>query len=306
MRPSAEAIADLALVVGAIALGIFLLVTGVLLATMWRYRLRPGAPEPRQIAGDLRLEIGWTVAPLLALAAVFVLMLGTMREIGASLPIAADTDRIPLRVTVVAHQFWWEYRFDGGAVAANELHIPVGVPVELDLVAADVIHDFWVPALAGKSDIVPGKTNHLRLFARQPGTYEGACAEFCGVQHAWMRLVVFAEPEPEFDRWLAVQGAARQAPAGEAARGEQVFLRNVCVSCHALRGTGAAGNGAAPDLTHVGGRTTIGTGVLRNDAAAMRAWLADPQRYKPGSAMPLVRLDPGDLDALVAYMESLH
>ncbi|MDP9266494.1 MAG: hypothetical protein M3O91_10320 [Chloroflexota bacterium] len=149
MRPPAEAIADLALIVGAIALAIFLLVIGLLLAAIWRFRVRPGAPEPRQIAGDLRFEIGWTTAPLLALAAVFVLMVGTMREVGGSLPIGGGSDRPPLHVTVVAHQFWWEYRFDGGAVAANELHIPVGVPVDLDLDAADVIHDFWVPALAG-------------------------------------------------------------------------------------------------------------------------------------------------------------
>ncbi len=207
------------------------------------------------------------------------------------------------------YQWWWEYRYttaSGEVVAANELHIPVGFSVDLALEAHDVIHSFWVPELNGKTDMIPGHINHLRLYAPRAGAYSGQCAEFCGLEHAWMRISVIADEPVDFARWLTAQAAPRLPPSGAVAEaGERVFTANVCASCHTIRGTGAAGL-AGPDLTHVGSRRTLGTGVLANDDAGMRAWIADPQRYKPGVFMPQVPLSAADLTALVAYLRSLQ
>jgi cytochrome c oxidase subunit 2 len=296
VRPPAEAIGTLSLIVGGIALLIFIGVQGALLYAIWRYRAsRQLAGEPAAITGNRRLEIAWTAAPALILAVVFGLTLGTIAEInGAG---AAPT----LRVTAIGHQWWWEYRY-GEAVTANELHIPVDTSVELELLSADVIHSWWVPEIAGKIDMVPGQTNRLRISADRLGIFEGQCGEFCGIEHAWMRLRVIVEKREDFDRWLATQ-AQTVAPQGGA--GEAVFMANTCVNCHAIRGTTASGT-AGPDLTHVAGRGTLGAGVLANDLPNMRAWLADPQHYKPGALMPRVPLSDSDLDALAAYMASLR
>jgi cytochrome c oxidase subunit II len=296
VRPPAEAIGTLSLIVGGIALLIFIGVQGALLYAIWRYRAaREPAREPATFESNRRLEIAWTAAPAVILAVVFVLMLGTIGEIsGAGV---APT----MRITATGHQWWWEYRY-GDVVTANELHIPIDTPIELELHSADVIHSWWVPELSGKIDMVPGQTNRIRISADRLGIYEGQCGEFCGIEHAWMRLRVIVERQEDFDRWLATQ-AQTVAPQGSA--GEVVFMATTCVSCHAIRGTAASGT-AGPDLTHVGGRGTIGAGVLPNDLANMRAWLADPQRYKPGAFMPRVPLADHDLDALVAYMASLR
>jgi cytochrome c oxidase subunit 2 len=205
-----------------------------------------------------------------------------------------------MRIAAVGHQWWWEFGY-GGTKTANELHIPVDTPIDLDLTSVDVIHSFWVPELGPKMDMLPGTTNHLRLFARRAGSYDGQCAEFCGVEHAWMRIRVVVQSQVEFDRWLSAQALPAAAHGGD---GERVFLSNICVNCHTIRGTTATGT-AGPDLTHLGARATIGAGVLPNDVARMRAWLADPQRYKPGSLMPRVPLPDADLDALAAYLVSL-
>ncbi len=301
MRSSADAIGGLALVVGVIALLIFIGVEAALVYSAWRYRESRVAGLAPQIHGNTRLEIAWTAVPLVILAVVFALMVGTMREIGAAVPASGVA---PMRVAARGNQWWWEFRYptaNGEVVTANELHIPAGSVVDLDLEGGDVIHSFWVPALAGKTDMIPGHINHLRLYAARPGVYPGQCAEFCGVEHAWMRLSVIAEPAADFQRWLAGQAAPR---SGGASDGERVFVSNVCASCHTIRGTDAKGV-AGPDLTHVGSRTTLGAGVLKNDPASMRAWLFDPQRYKPGSFMPHVPLSDADLDALVTYLEGL-
>ncbi|HZP96893.1 MAG TPA: cytochrome c oxidase subunit II [Candidatus Limnocylindria bacterium] len=305
MRTSAEAIGGLALVVGAIAFLIFIGVEAALLYSAWRYRAsRVAGPAP-QIHGNTRLEIAWTAIPLVVLAVVFVLMVGTMREIGAT---ASANGPAAMRIVARGHQWWWEFRYpdaSGEIVTANELHIPSNTAVDLELVAADVVHSFWVPELGGKTDMIPGKTNHLRLYADHAGVYRGQCAEFCGIEHAWMRISVVAESAGDFQRWLAGQAAARAAPGGTAAEGERVFLQNVCASCHAVRGTDAKAV-AGPDLTHLASRRTLAAGVLPNDTASLRAWLFDPQRYKPGSLMPRVPLSDADLDALVSYLGSLR
>jgi len=221
-------------------------------------------------------------------------MLGTMAEIGGA---GVEPG---LRVRVVGHQWWWEFSY-GPVTTANEMHIPIETAVDLDLTSADVIHSFWVPELGGKSDMLPGTTNHLRLFARRAGVYEGQCSEFCGIEHAWMRIRVVAESQADFDRWLATQAQPAATRGGD---GERIFLANICVNCHRIRGTTSAG-AAGPDLTHVGARATLGAGVLPSDVARIRAWIADPQQYKPGALMPRVPLSDPELDALAAYLVSL-
>ena len=295
MRPPADAIGTLALIVGVIATLIFVGVEAALVYAIWRYRAsRKPTGEPAKFENNRRLEIAWTAAPALILAVIFVLTLGTMAEInGAGV---APT----MRIAATGHQWWWEFGY-GGIKTANELHIPVDTPIDLDLTSVDVIHSFWVPELGPKMDMLPGTTNHLRLFARRAGSYDGQCAEFCGVEHAWMRIRVIVQSQAEFDSWLAAQRSPAATQGGE---GERVFLSNICVNCHAIAGTKAKGT-AGPDLTHVASRATLGAGVLPNDVARMRAWLADPQRYKPGSLMPRVPLSDADLDALAAYLGAL-
>ncbi|MHB8630874.1 MAG: cytochrome c oxidase subunit II [Candidatus Limnocylindria bacterium] len=301
MTSSLEPIVVLSLVVGVIAALILVGVSIALVLFAVRYRAgRAGAAQ--QIYGSQRLEIAWTAAPVIVLAIVFALSVVTLGQIGRGATFSSLEP--PLHVTVTGHQWWFEFRYPDGTVTANEAHIPIGVPIELELHSADVIHAFWVPELGAKMDMIPGQTNVLRLFTARPGTFGGACAEFCGVEHAWMRIRVVAEARGAFDRWLSAQAAGRVVPHGPAADGERVFLTNVCSSCHAIRGTRASA-AIGPDLTHVGSRATIAGGVLTNDAAAMRSWLADPQRYKPGTQMPRVPLAAADLDALVAYLESL-
>ena len=295
MRPPADAIGTLALIVGVIAFVIFVGVEAALVYAIWRYRASRLAGEPARFEQNRRLEIAWTAAPALILAVVFVLTLGAMAEInGAGVAPA-------MRIVATGHQWWWEFSY-GGTKTANELHIPVGMPIDLDLTSVDVIHSFWVPELGPKMDMLPGTTNHLRLFARRAGSYDGQCAEFCGVEHAWMRIRVIVQSQAEFDTWLAAQRLPVAIKGGD---GERVFLSNICVNCHTIVGTAAAGT-AGPDLTHVASRATIGAGVLPNDVAHMRAWLADPQRYKPGSLMPRVPLSDADLAALAAYLGALR
>jgi cytochrome c oxidase subunit II len=292
--------------VGGIAVVILIGVEVAIVFAVWRYRASRLAGEPSQITGHTRIEIIWTVLPAVTLLVVFVLMVGTIREIAVS----AAPRTGAMHVTIQGHQWWWELRYpqsDGSeVVAANELHIPVGTEVDAALVSADVIHSFWVPELAPKADLVPGRTNHLRLYATRAGVYSGSCGEFCGIEHAWMRVRVVAEPPDAFRSWLDAQRAPRvaAAPGSAAERGEKAFAGQLCASCHAIRGTTATGS-AGPDLTHVGGRATLGAGVLPNNDAAMRDWINDPQRIKPGSYMPDVPLSADDLGAVVAYLESL-
>ncbi len=304
VRTSTEAIASLGWIVGVIALVILIGVEAAIVFAVWRYRSSRVAGIPAQTAGNARLEVLWTVAPAVTLVVVFVLMIGTLNEISASPTPSQGT----LAFTIRGHQWWWEVRYpspEGEVVAANEIHIPVNTEVDATLESADVIHSFWVPELAGKLDAIPGRSNHLRLFASKPGVYSGACAEFCGIEHAWMRIRVVAEPADAFRAWLDGQRAARAVPSGVAVKGESIFTGALCASCHTVRGTSAAGE-AGPDLTHVGARATLGTGVLANTDATMRDWIADPQRYKPGAFMPQVPLAPADLDAVAAYLRSLR
>ena len=299
MGSSLEPIVTLSLIVGAIAALIFAGVLGALVVFTIRYRDGRGGLAP-QIHGHRTLELAWTAVPLVVLAIVFGLSIVTLSQIGRGATFGSLEP--PLHISVVGHQWWFEFRYPNGAVTANEPHIPAGVPIELELSSADVIHDLWVPELGAKSDVIPGQTNVLRLFTARTGVFSGACAEFCGLEHAWMRVQVVAESRGDFDAWLAAQAAPA---AGAAGRGSAVFAASVCGSCHVIRGQ-AGGTAIGPDLTHLASRRTIAGGVLANTPDQLRAWIADPQRYKPGTLMPHVPLTAVDLDALVAYLASLR
>ena len=214
-------------------------------------------------------------------------------------------------VEITGHQWWWELTYDPADPArrfstANELHLPVGQPVEIRLRTADVIHSFWVPALAGKQDLIPGHPATLRLIADPAGVYRGQCSQFCGLQHAHMALWAVAEPAADFERWRMRQRQAAVQPVDSlAARGRSVFQSGRCMSCHAINGVIDVGR-YGPDLTHVASRQTIAAGTLSNTADHLAAWITDPSRFKPGANMPANPLSPADLRALVAYLGSLQ
>jgi cytochrome c oxidase subunit II len=215
-----------------------------------------------------------------------------------------------LTIQVTGQQWWWEIRYEDPQpnqtfTTANEIHIPVGVTVKLKLKSSDVIHSLWVPSLAGKQDLIPGQDNELHLTASRPGVYRGQCAEFCGIQHAHMSLLVIAEPQEDFDRWRQTQIASADEPDDDdARRGRDAFLSKPCVMCHAVQGT-LAGGRVAPDLTHVGSRRYIGAGVLPLSRGNLAAWIVDPHGIKPGVNMPTIKLEPDDVNTIAAYLEGL-
>jgi cytochrome c oxidase subunit II len=257
---------------------------------------------PRRVSEKLWLLGGGIVFPSVVLLALLAYAIHVGHSLSGPPSRTAD-------IEVVGKQWWWDVRYalgGGQTVLANELRIPVGKPVEIALASEDVIHSFWVPALAGKVDMIPGRANRIVLEARAPGVYRGQCAEFCGAQHSWMAFYVVALPEAEYRAWLARQAAPAAEPADPfLARGRAAFLREACAACHTIRGTAAAGK-QGPDLTHVGGRLSIGAGVLGNGPAALGAWIADPQHVKPGNLMPATKTLAGEeLRALAAWLESL-
>jgi cytochrome c oxidase subunit 2 len=215
---------------------------------------------------------------------------------------APATASTQLTVQVIGKQWFWEVRYpSNGAVTANEIHIPVRTRVNVVATTADVIHSFWVPELNRKIDMIPGRNNRVLLYADRPGRYRGQCAEYCGTQHARMSFYVFADPPARFRAWLAAQARPAVATTQPGAR---IFATSQCASCHAIRGTPARGT-VGPDLTHVGGRTTLAALTIPNTRRELNAWLTDPQRVKPGNRMPTLALTPGDRQALVSYLESL-
>jgi cytochrome c oxidase subunit II len=281
----------------AISAVLLALVLGWMGLALVRFRARPGdATEPPQVHGNRAMEMIWTISPALILVVVFILMIQAMRTVDAAEPGAQ-----PLRV--IGHQWWWEYQYPNlQAVTANELHVPVGTPLQIDLESVDVIHSFHVPQFGWMRDTVPGKTNQMSVSVVRLGTFDGTCNQYCGVQHAWMRVVVVSEPVDQFNAWVAQQ---RQPATPGGSRGEQVFLQNTCVSCHSIRGVSEAGH-VGPDLTHLGSRATLGTGVVDNTPDNLRRWISNVQAIKPGVLMPaFANLTSQDLDALVSYLESL-
>jgi cytochrome c oxidase subunit II len=299
--PQARAIYDLGIVATIVFVLIFVVVAGAIVYAIFRFRGREGEPEPKQFAGSEKVEIVWTAIPFLIVVFLFVLTLRGMNR--ADPPPAPSPDLV-----VTGHQFWWEAQYPAsGVVTANEIHIPAGKPLSVRLDSKDVLHEFWVPVLARKMSTVPGQPNHIWLQADKPGLYIGQCSEFCGTQHAWMRILVVADEPSKFEEWQRAQLQPAQAATSEAAaKGLAVFQTSTCINCHAIRGVAGADARVAPDLTHVAGRKQLAAGILENTPANMRLWLKNPQHIKPGALMPDFNLTDQQLDELGAYLETLR
>jgi len=298
--PNTQAIFNLWMIAIAIFGVIFLLVAGLIVFSLMKYRWREGEPDPEQVPGQKTVELVWTAIPLGIVTLLFFL---TVKTMGVSDPAPApEPDLI-----VIGHQWWWEARYPKtGVVTANEIHIPTGKALSVRLDAADVLHEFWVAKLARKMTTVPGHPNYIWLEADQPGTYLGSCSEFCGTEHAWMRFTVVAQPPAEFAAWEAAQLQPSVAPAtAKAQQGEQIFMQMSCVSCHSINGTAAHAR-VGPDLTHVAARGQIGAGMLDNTPDNMRLWLRNPQAVKPGVEMPNFEFTEDQVTALGAYLGGLR
>ena len=302
--PVAESAADLWWLM--LALGVAVFVVFAVFLAVGLFRKRPGdAPEagPQPPERFVPWLVGGGVAlPLVVIAIVFAATVHAMRDVPTAAPPGA------LVVEIVGHQWWWEVRYPAeGVITANEMHIPVGRSVALQLTSADVIHSFWVPALGGKLDLLPDKTNTLVLEADVPGRHLNRCAEFCGLQHTLMGMDVVAEPPEAFASWVAAQRPPAAAPtASDAQRGRDVFLgAGGCAACHAVRGTTATAT-AGPDLTHVAGRASLGAAAVPNTSDQRARWISDPHTIKRGVAMPATELSREELDAVLAYVGGLR
>lgn len=297
--PQTRLLLDLGRMAGMIFAGIFVIVAGVIVYSLMRYRGREGEPDPHQIAGNTRAEMIWTLIPCVIVAVLFALTARTMSL--ADPPPAPEPDLI-----VTGHQWWWEARYaKSGAVTANEFHVPVGKAFCIQLESADVLHELWVPELARKITAVPGHPNHLWLQADHAGTYVGMCSEFCGSQHAWMHFMLVAEPAAEFTAWEDAQQQPAPKPVSDAAaRGLALFRQKTCVNCHTIHGV-SADTHIGPDLTHFAGRRQFGAGIADNTPGNLRRWLTNPQQIKPGCLMPDFHLSDADAQNLAAYLETL-
>jgi cytochrome c oxidase subunit II len=286
---------------------IFVVVSALLVYSILKFSARSANAnsEPAQVYGSTQIELAWTIIPILIVVVLFV---ATARVIHAlqDAPMPASA----VQVTVIGHQFWWEYRYPQlGIVTANELHIPVSDPMHpeptfLQLLSADTDHSFWVPELAGKTDLVPNHPNRMWIDPQRTGIFVGQCAQYCGTQHAKMLLRVSVDSAEDFAEWVREQ--RRPAVADErVAVGKRVFETTACINCHTINGTVANGR-FGPDLTHLMSRTTIAAGAATNTPENLRLWIENPDAIKRGSLMPAMHLGKSDLDALVGYLETLR
>jgi cytochrome c oxidase subunit II len=286
---------------------IFLVVFSLLSYAVVKFRSRAAdaAREPAQVYGSTQIELAWTIIPILI---VVVLFLATARVIHAIQDAPKPAEAV--EVTAIGHQFWWEFRYPGlGVVTANELHIPASdpsrpTPTFLKLLSADTDHSFWIPQLAGKTDLIPNRVNETWLDPHETGLFLGQCAQYCGTQHAKMLLRVYVDSPEDFNVWVRAQ----QQPANEDAKedaGKRVFERTACLNCHAIGGTNGTGR-FGPDLTHLMSRRTIASGAAENNSQNLRLWIQNPDAIKPGSLMPAMKLSDPELDALVRYLETLQ
>jgi len=303
----AKSIFGLSLFVLAVTGTIFLVVFSLLLYSVVRFRKRNNDDgiEPPQVYGSNQVELAWTIIPILIVVALFM----------ATARVIAVVQRTPppgnaVAVTAIGHQFWWEYRYpELGVVTANELHVPVSDPAHptptfINLLSADTDHSFWVPRLAGKTDLIPNHPNTMWMDPQETGVYLGQCAQYCGTQHAKMLLRVYVQSKDEFDRWIQQQ---RQPATTSIAvsEGQRIFETTACINCHTVSGTVASGR-FGPDLTHLMSRDTIAAGAASNTPENLRLWIRNPNAIKPGSLMPAMELEEKDLDALTAYLETLR
>ena len=304
--PPARTVADVFYLVLGIVFVIFLLVFVPLTWMLFRFRMRKEdeGVEPPQIYGSNPIELAWTVGPAIIVLVLFLVTARSIFEIEAAVP-PADA----VRVRVIGHQWWWEYEYpEYGFITANELHAPLAKdgtprPVYVDLESADVIHSFWLPQLSGKTDVIPGRVNHLWFAAERTGWFTGQCAEYCGTQHAHMWLRVKAESEQDFMTW--VKNEQRDAVNDPATlEGRRLFMENACANCHTIRGTTAAGK-FAPDLTHLMSRKTIASGIVPNTREYLLQWIRDPQTLKVGCNMPDMKLTNTEVKTIVDYLLTL-
>lgn len=286
--------------------GIFVVVSALLFYAVFKFRARKGEPEhePPQIYGSVQVELAWTIIPVII---VLVLFLTTARVIFAIED--QPEPKSALHVDVIGHQFWWEFRYPKyGIVTANELHIPVSShesrPTFLTLISADVDHSFWVPQLAGKTDLIPNHPNQLWLDPDAPGLYKGQCAQFCGIEHALMLIRVYVDTPQQFAAWVANQKKVAVDDPSVAA-GRRIFESEACMNCHTIRGTAAQGT-VGPDLTHLMSRSTIAAGAADNTPENLRLWIQNPANFKPGALMPAMQLTDQQVNDVVAYLTTLH
>ena len=303
----AKSIFDLSIFVLSITGIIFVVVFTLLVYSIFKFRANSANAdrEPAQVYGSNQIEMAWTIIPILI---VVVLFLATARVIHAIQDAPEPAGAV--EVTTIGHQYWWEFRYPKlGIVAANELHVPVSdpshpTPTFLQLLSADTDHSFWIPELAGKTDLVPNHPNRMWMDPHRTGIFLGQCAQYCGAQHAKMLLRVSVDSPQDFAAWvrgqqqLAVQDAIVTA-------GRHVFEHTACINCHTVSGTPADGR-FGPDLTHLMSRTTIAAGAAENTPENLRLWIQNPDKIKPGSLMPAMKLGDADLDAVVKYMETLR
>jgi cytochrome c oxidase subunit II len=303
----AKSIFSLSMFVLAVTGIIFTVVFTLLVYSVVKFRGNPAdaGREPAQVYGSTQIELAWTIIPVLI---VVVLVLATARVIHAVQDAAMPPNAV--EVTAIGHQFWWEFRYPTlGIVTANELHIPVSDPAHptptfLKLFSADTDHSFWIPQLAGKTDLIPNHPNSMWMDPLRTGIFLGQCAQYCGTQHAKMLLRVSVDSHDDFAAW--VRGQQRPAVQAEKALvGRRVFETTACINCHAIRSTAANGR-FGPDLTHLMSRSTIASGAADNTPDKLRLWIQNPDAIKPGSLMPAMKLNDSELDAVVSYMETLR
>ncbi len=279
---------------------VLLLVIILLTYILFKYRSKPSDLEPKQTRDNKTVERWMVAGPTILVGIFFYLTIDTMRKVES--PIAGQKPDI----IITGHQFWWDVNYPADSVtSANEVHMAVGKKLLIQLKSADVIHDWWVPALGNKMDLIPGRDNHVWITIRKPGVYEGTCSEFCGAQHAWMRIKVIAQSAEDFQDWItANQKPAIEATGEKVLKGKNIFLKSTCSSCHTIKGTTAQGK-IGPDLTHIGSRSTLLSGMLINTDSNLMKWISDPQKIKPGSMMPKFIYQQDSIKDLVSFISQL-
>ena len=302
--PYARSIDELFWITFWIAVGVFVIVQGALLLSVFVFKEKPESPEPKQIHGNTKLEILWTVIPALILAAIAVPTVQTIFDL-------AREPEDALKIEVIGHQWWFEYKYpDYGITTANVLVIPADKPVRLEMWSNDVLHNYWVPKLNGKRYLVPGQTTYLNLHADSPDEFWAQCGEYCGLSHSKMRGRVLSLSQKDFDSWVENEQKNAAAFSNEdlslAAEGQQVYLNAGCTQCHVVNGVwDVQGDRIAPNLTHFAVRNVFAGAALENNRENLTRWLANPAEIKPGTFMPNLELTESEINALIAYLETL-
>jgi cytochrome c oxidase subunit II len=272
---------------------------------LYRFRYRPDAPQPKQIHGNAKLEIAWTLIPAVLISIIAVPTVQTIFYTYRDVPDDAIT------IDVRGWQWWWEFRYvtetGDTVVTANEIHVPVGRPVHLRMTANDVIHSFWIPQMGGKRDVIPNRVTNLVFTPNEEGVYLGQCAEFCGESHALMKMRLIAQQPEDFERWLQNEASPAVEPVDSAvAVGKQLVTAGICAGCHIVEGTGAQFGRTGPNLTHIARRSTIAAGILDNNAENLARWIDNAPGIKPGALMPHMGLSQDEIRYIVAYLQTLY